>query len=361
MSSRPGRLRKYGKAGRSACAVDRVFLDSASPRADKSDTARTVLQEASGNACRTARRPQISPKKASRSDQTRPAADAADPPAAGAGRSTRDHSEAPKPAETELAQQIAALELEPSSSDEGEPPAEAAAGRPPEIRRHSVTLTGETETYLDPLLRCRGVSKIVESFQHWMDERASFLALKKIGEGSFGEVYRAEGVQTVILKLMPLNAKKGKGSRSFTSIESARNEVRLLSRMSKVPGFVEFRGACVLQGRMPTQLIQQWDAYLDSGRTVESRSPHKRDSYPPTQLWMLVEMSDAGQSLESGDFAPSRTIPAEGRTSDSRYLPTQHAWDIFWQVAKALAKGEVFASYEHRDLHLGNICVSTLR
>jgi serine/threonine-protein kinase haspin len=32
-------------------------------------------------------------------------------------------------------------------------------------------------------------------------------------------------------------------------------------------------------------------------------------------------------------------------------------WDIFWQMVLAVAKGESEARFEHRDLHLGNICV----
>jgi serine/threonine-protein kinase haspin len=191
-----------------------------------------------------------------------------------------------------------------------------------------------------------------------MDERDGLLSIAKIGEGSFGEVYRAQGgADAVILKLMPLNAQKGKGSRSFTSISSAKNEIRLLSRMSKVPGFVEFRGACVLQGRMPTQLIRQWHEYAVSGRTVESKDPNKKDSYAPTQLWLLIEMSDAGESLERGRYMPPDMQPPTTSKSKEPYLPARFAWDVFWQIAKALAKGEVFAMYEHRDLHLGNICV----
>ncbi|KAF3894852.1 hypothetical protein GTR04_2860 [Trichophyton interdigitale] len=32
-------------------------------------------------------------------------------------------------------------------------------------------------------------------------------------------------------------------------------------------------------------------------------------------------------------------------------------YDVFWGVALALARAEQYASFEHRDLHLGNVCV----
>lgn len=33
-------------------------------------------------------------------------------------------------------------------------------------------------------------------------------------------------------------------------------------------------------------------------------------------------------------------------------------WDVFWGVVLALGKGEENVGFEHRDLHMGNICVS---
>ena len=57
-------------------------------------------------------------------------------------------------------------------------------------------------------------------------------------------------------------------------------------------------------------------------------------------------MQDAGTDLEK--------LVAQGISSNIWVV-----WDIFWQVVLALAKGEEEAEFEHRDLHLGNICVRT--
>ena len=162
-----------------------------------------------------------------------------------------------------------------------------------------------TKSYLGPILCCKNVTPDVSEFSSWMAARIN-LAIEKTGEGSFGEVFRVTSANgdTVILKLMPLNAVKGRGSKFFTSIDCAANEIRLLERMQPVPGFVDFRGACVLTGSLPGTLIDLWKKYKSSGRTIESRDPSKKTSYPTDQLWLLVEMSDAGHSLEHSQYAP---------------------------------------------------------
>lgn len=221
-------------------------------------------------------------------------------------------------------------------------------------------LDANTKSYLMPLLGCKTVGQMVEIFQAWLDDRISFLDVRKIGEGSFGEVYRATSNDndTVVMKIIPLNARKGRGSRSFTSIEAASNELQLLEKMQKVPGFVEFRGACVLRGHMPWQLVQRWNEFKAEGRTVESKDPNKKISYPDDQLWLLIEMSDAGTNLEPGHYRP----PAlQDRMLGHKYVSVQRTWDIYWQIVRALAKAEVFNKFEHRDLHLGNICASDTR
>ena len=224
----------------------------------------------------------------------------------------------------------------------------------PSFQRRSAVLDVEIALYISPLLACKAISGRVESFQAWIDERAPFLDIKKIGEGSFGEVYRATtSGRTAIIKIMPLNAKKGRGSRSYTSIEAAATEVQVLDKMQKVPGFVEFRGGCVLVGTMPLQFVSEWNEYKDSGRTVESKDPNKKDAYPNTQLWLVIEMSDAGTNLNPGQYLPPGI--SSGSTEE-RYLSVKRTWDIFWQIVRAIAKAEIYAEFEHRDLHLGNIC-----
>ncbi len=242
---------------------------------------------------------------------------------------------------------------------ESKPYRTARAKRPlkalQQVWTHPAQIDEETSNYVTPLLKCKNVGRCVEDFQSWMNHRSTILTIVKIGEGSFGEVYRATSSSgSVILKLMPLNAKKGRGSKSYTSIESASTEIQLLEKMQKVQGFVEFRGACVLQGAMPVQLVGLWNEYAASGRTVESKDPNKKSTYPATQLWLLIEMSDAGRNLEPGQYVP----PGMGKVANGdKSLSLRRTWDVFWRIVHSLASGELYCEFEHRDLHLGNICV----
>ena len=191
----------------------------------------------------------------------------------------------------------------------------------------------------------------IESFEGWLAERLKLFTIQKVGEGSYGEVYRASDStdQTAIFKLIPLRPMKGPGSRSRTPIKDAVNEVKLLEKMSQVPGFVEFRGACILRGTMSVQLVEQWNAYKATDRSVETDDPNKKRTYPSTQLWLALEMSDAGTDLSH--YEPLIAMPG--------FVPPHRSWDIFWQTVKALAKAEIHAEFEHRDLHMGNICIDT--
>ncbi|MCJ1358267.1 MAG: hypothetical protein MMC33_008266 [Icmadophila ericetorum] len=227
----------------------------------------------------------------------------------------------------------------------------------PQFSQRLASIDGDTTEYVKPLAT---FCSDIEDFQGWADERIKLLGMIKIGEGSYGEVYRAtnkEG-ESAIFKLLPLRARKGVGSKIYTRIEDAANEVQLLQKMSEVPGFVEFRGACLLHGPMPKHFVSEWKAYLTTGRTVESRDPSRKNAYPPTQLWLAIEMSDAGEDLSQGHYTPPRH---SGEPLGERYLSIQRTWDIFWQIVRALTLAEIHASFEHRDLHLGNICIKETR
>lgn len=218
----------------------------------------------------------------------------------------------------------------------------------------------------------------ISSFSDWSDEISDDFTLIKIAEASFGEVYRLslhpevaedpdialtkndESVLKVIaLKQPPTTLPKSKKDREkaleraegMSNPADVASELKLLQRLSDIPGFTHFRDLRVLQGRPPGLFAEAFKAFNAAQKAAKKElsifpDPAKKSSYDKEQLWAVIEMQDAGTDLEK--------LVAQGVSSNIWVV-----WDIFWQVVLALAKGEEEAEFEHRDLHLGNICVRT--
>ncbi|KAK6441621.1 hypothetical protein LTR95_002159 [Oleoguttula sp. CCFEE 5521] len=214
------------------------------------------------------------------------------------------------------------------------------------------------------------------SFTDWASQLAEHFFLSKIAEASFGEVYRLTlrpdipfdsttsmlRSQESVLKVVALKAAektlpKSKREReraltkaaAMSKLEDVASEVRLLQRMTSIPGYTNFRDVRVLSGRPVQPFISAWKSY-NAGQKAAKKDmsifpdPAKKASYSEDQLWAVIEMQDAGTDLER--------LVEQDQCNDIWTI-----WDIFWQTVIALAKGEEAAEFEHRDLHLGNICV----
>lgn len=218
----------------------------------------------------------------------------------------------------------------------------------------------------------------ISSFSEWADDLSEDFSLVKIAEASFGEVYRLslqpeaaedpelplskndESVLKVIALKQPAETLPKKKRDLEKALEKAENmskpddvasELKLLRRLSDIPGFTNFRDLRVLRGRPPAPFATAFTAFNDAQKAANKEpsifpDPAKKASYSKDQLWAVIEMQDAGTDLEK--------LVAQGISSNIWVV-----WDIFWQVVLALAKGEEEAEFEHRDLHLGNICVRT--
>ncbi|KAH8704163.1 hypothetical protein BGW36DRAFT_313745 [Talaromyces proteolyticus] len=203
----------------------------------------------------------------------------------------------------------------------------------------------------------------VQKFSSWAARSESAFDPIKIAEGSYGEVYKlrlrddlcknemskskvgklrayGEGV----FKIVPLRAQKGPGSKKFTSIDEITAEIKLLKLLDPIPGFARFREIHVVQGRFPESFQKAWDIYKDTKDDCMNPNPANKRAYANSQLWAVLEMDDAGVELEKFSWSSVFQI-----------------YDIFWGVAMGLARAEEFALFEHRDLHLGNICLQSTR
>ena len=153
---------------------------------------------------------------------------------------------------------------------------------------------------------------------------------------------------------MPIKYGEGTGSDGSlqTNIKDAAAEVRVLDRMSESPGFVQFRSAHVLEGELPSFLVDMFHEWDKDHPKDKTPADHRK-----SQLWLLIEMSDAGTDLSTllREAFPDGTFL--NKKEKAARLTLYQAWDIFWSVAEALAHGEMNAEFEHRDLHPGNICI----
>ncbi|KAJ5745201.1 hypothetical protein N7520_010383 [Penicillium odoratum] len=206
-------------------------------------------------------------------------------------------------------------------------------------------------------------SQSVQNFNTWASRSATMFNVAKLAEGSYGEVYKLnlheEGSRPAVsksklaklkaygdgvFKVVPLRAQSGPGSKKFTTIDEIVSEVKMLKYLDPIPGFARFREIHVVQGRFPEAFQIAWDHYKKTKDDCLNPNPASKKSYPDTQLWAIIEMDDAGCELEKFHWSSIFQI-----------------YDIFWGVAMALARAEEYAFFEHRDLHLGNVCIRSTR
>ncbi|KAL5118704.1 hypothetical protein ACEQ8H_003381 [Pleosporales sp. CAS-2024a] len=238
--------------------------------------------------------------------------------------------------------------------------------------------------YVSPLLAL-SYGKRVVPFEQWATELEPHFDVSKIAEASFSEVYRlsvrrvgdAENQESVLkvvaLKTPPnaplpcqLQTRAARDREGLVERERAErkekdkwksevadllSEVKLLQNLNHIPGFTIFRDLTVLQGRPSPAFSDAWKAWNKSrprGKKSEFPDPSKKSSYDDAQLWAIVEMQDAGTDCEK--------IMEQGGLNS-----IWEVWDVFWGVCLSVAKAEEACKFEHRDLHMGNICVRSSR
>lgn len=238
--------------------------------------------------------------------------------------------------------------------------------------------------YVTPLLPYSDVKRIT-TFDQWSSELEPLFEITKIAEASFSEVYRLSAISTTtglkeesVLKIVALKtppnaplpcqtterAVRDRESQMTKELEEREeknfykscvadvlSEVKLLQNLNYIPGFTNFRDLTVLQGRPSASFNNAWKAWNKErprGKKSYFPDPSKKASYDDTQLWAVVEMQDAGMDCE-------KLMEAEGLAT------IWEIWDVFWGVCLSVAKAEEACQFEHRDLHMGNICVRSSR
>ena len=226
----------------------------------------------------------------------------------------------------------------------------------------------EEDAYLKPLTKIADVESVVQQFNLWAETMDKLLSVVMIGDGSYANVFRLSSRSNPeiysIAKLIPLRASRGPRSRSpdSTTIENAANEVRMLATMSGTKGFTDFKKAMLLRGQLPQSFRKACKAFELDVRskkgTTQTSEQCRRLNYPKQQLWLFLEMGDAGEELETVLLKglENGEPPCENRPK-AGHLTVQQTRDIFYLTVETLALGERDAEFEHRDLHLSNVCL----
>ncbi|KAK8205136.1 hypothetical protein IWZ01DRAFT_513292 [Phyllosticta capitalensis] len=384
-------------------SMDRLRIEPDGGKSKKSETRQRALQQIDNNVCSPVRRRK--PKAASvDATEQKTKAETVSPP-----RSSRKTKPQAPPAESQTAEtmskgDVQTIEEEPSNhtktperairlkEETRSSASPRTSARSTKSSKHRSTKSGRTKTpsvmtakpsRSDPyayhtrrLLRlCSDPEgrSAPRPFETWATSLEDEFNVLKIAEASYGEVYRLAHkeeipgfsksdesvIKMIALKPPPETVKRPAGKRktkkdqeleerieNMSSVKSVLSEVKLLRRMSEVPGFTNFREIHILQGAPSNPFIKAWRNWND-GRPEEKQSifpdPGVEGSYDVTQLWAVIEMQDAGSDLEERDMETVGGIFG--------------VWDIFWGVALSLGKGEEEAHFEHRDMHMGNICI----
>ncbi|VDK80274.1 unnamed protein product [Litomosoides sigmodontis] len=187
---------------------------------------------------------------------------------------------------------------------------------------------------------------IQKNIQSWRITVLNLSNAIKLGEGTFGEVFRViyKG-EIVALKVIPIGGTKiinGDKQKSFRDITAELIVSKELSDLKHVEdgcsthGFIHLRGAMVVKGSYPKSLVSAWEHY---DKRIKSENDHPC-IFNTSQHFLLLAFEDGGVDLE-------------------KYVITDvlQAYSIVYQVLVALSVAEYRLSFEHRDLHCGNILI----
>ncbi|XP_063054685.1 mucin-17 [Engraulis encrasicolus] len=189
------------------------------------------------------------------------------------------------------------------------------------------------------------------SFAHCIPP-ARMKKCRKIGEGTFGEVFSSTDAQgePLALKIIPLEGDQkvnGEDQKTFGEILHEiiiSKELSILDEkdQNRTDGFIGLKNIHCVQGSYPKQLLSAWDKF-DRERGSDNDRP---DFFGEEQFFLILEFEFGGCDLE---------------TMSGKLASLVQAKSILQQVTAALAVAEQALCFEHRDLHWGNILVKSTK
>ncbi|XP_050382945.1 serine/threonine-protein kinase haspin homolog [Argentina anserina] len=169
--------------------------------------------------------------------------------------------------------------------------------------------------------------------------------IEKIGEGTYGEAFKAGNF---VCKIVPIDGDLRVNGEVQKKSEELLEEVVLSRTLNYLRGnndnvqnvcstFIETKDLRVCQGCYDAGLIKAWKAW-NKKHVSQNDNP---DMFPENQRYVVFVLEHGGEDLESFVL-----------------LDFNEARSLLVQVTAALAVAEAAYEFEHRDLHWGNILLS---
>ncbi|KAK8545933.1 hypothetical protein V6N12_026742 [Hibiscus sabdariffa] len=216
------------------------------------------------------------------------------------------------------------------------------------IRKLSLASTTTTSLdCIDPFTALLGLCEQSAPLQ-FLDLFSKYCApesIAKVGEGTYGEAFRAGNTVCKIVPFdgdFPVNGEVQKKSEELLEeavLSKALNCLREFEKddFNACTTFIETIDLKVCQGLYDVSLIRAWEKWDEKNG---SENDHPRE-FPEKQRYLVFVLQHGGKDLESfvlEDFDEARSLLV--------------------QVTATLAVAEAAYEFEHRDLHWGNILLS---
>ncbi|UMM29340.1 hypothetical protein L5515_011747 [Caenorhabditis briggsae] len=179
--------------------------------------------------------------------------------------------------------------------------------------------------------------------------------IKKLGEGSYGEVFATNwDGEKVAIKVVPFEADKN--NRLYTGeyhseqmqpadeilpeliVMKELNQLRDMDGVHSTPNFIKLISAEIVVGEFPSGMLKAWERYAKTVK--ESENTHPKIYSSEQQKSIVFVSGNGGIALE--DFV----LKSE-----------EEIFSILHQIIISMMVAEEALSFEHRDLHLGNILI----